>query len=252
LTSWKELKDWRENFRLRERQEKILARLNIKFPITNYEEMKDQIMMATLCELTETTIHDYNLSTRVIGISTNDEYFEMLKEDYSSVASWALGKPIYYEFDNIEFPDNWFMRSIYWRIPILEQVVKSFRAEYKVFIPNKCYPIVLMSEGVYVIVAPIGIDQGQNYKLSSAIPNAKDKLDAYDKVIQDEIKAGFKWKIEFEKNDRRGVRQLFGFYTDKKKAYAMAGVISEGGNYVHISKVEVKKDLQYIEARLLG
>lgn len=231
-------------------QESILARLNVKFPKTDNRELDSIPFMSALCELTNTTIHDHGLSPRCIAISANDEYFNFLKESHTSVASWDKGLPIYYEFDSTDFPMKWYFQATYWRYEAVDKAVTSFRTSYRTFIPNVCFPLVLECKGIYVIIAPMGLDTSRSYNLAKALPDTKIKMDVYDKNMQDEVKAGYKWKLEFEKHESRGIRRLFGYYTDKRRAYSMGGIVANQGAFIFIGKVETAKDSQYSEAKV--
>lgn len=152
-------------------QEKILEKLHHFFRETEKEELKyTPNIIITFLELTDTTMYDFNFMgksfIKVVAISTNDEYLQFLRERNNIV---------YYEFNSEEFSPKWFYQSIYWKHIIIEKVVISFsRTEYKVFIPNQFYPIVLSKDGVYVVVAPIEqiIIKGETviYNFEKAIP----------------------------------------------------------------------------------
>lgn len=204
--------------------------------------------MLAFLELTNTTLHDFDLFTRVIGISTNSEYLDMLRERPSAIDD---SRVVYYEFISEDFPSKWFYQSVYWRHTMIEKAVIAFRNEYKVFIPNQFYPLVLVKDGVHVIIAPIGQLEDFNFDLAKAIPDVRTGMEKYDAMIQRDIRAGYKWKLEFEKNNLRGLRTLFGYYTDRKLCFAMGDILNNG-NFVYISKVLAKDDRQFKESKLLG
>lgn len=242
MTSWKELKDWRENFRLRERQEKILAKLNHFFPIADQHDLKQTPdFYQAFLELTDTSLRNFELFTRVIAISTNSEYLDLIREN-NDVA--------YYQFSSEEFPAKWYYQSTYWSYKIVEKVAQSFRHVYDVFIPGLFYPLVLSTEEIYVVIAPRGTKDDYHYSLDKALPDVRTGMERYDAQVQKDIQAGYKWKLEFEKNNLKGLRQLFGFYTQRKRCFAMGDIIAEGGNFVYISKVLAKEDIQFKESRL--
>ncbi len=223
-------------------QEKILAKLNHFFPISDNHELKQTSdYFQAFLELTDTSMRDFELFSRVVAISTNDEYLEYLRER-DNIA--------YYQFTDKDFPPKWYYQSTYWSYKMVEKVAQSFRHEYQVFIPNKFYPLVLSTEGIYVIIAPRGREEDYHYILSKALPDARTGMEKYDEIVQKEMREGYKWKLEFEKNNLRGLRQLFGFYTIRKRCYAMADIISQGGNFVYISKVLAKEDRQFKESKL--
>lgn len=228
----------------------MLEKLYHFFPETDKIELKyAPEFMVTFLELTDTTLHDFDLFTRVIAISTNSEYLDLLRERPSAIDD---SRVVYYEFTSDDFPSKWFYQSTYWRHTMIEKAVIAFRNEYKVFIPNQFYPLVLVKDEVHVIIAPIGQMENFNYDLAKAIPDVTTGMEKYDMQIQADIRAGYKWKLEFEKNNLRGLRQLFGYYTDRKLCFKMADIISEGGNFVFISKRLASDDRQYKEAKLLG
>lgn len=229
-------------------QEKILEKLHHFFRETEKEDLKyAPDFMITFLELTDTIMYDFDLFTRVLAISTNDEYLQLLRE-HDNIA--------YYEFSSQDFPSKWFYQSAYWRHTIIEKIVISFKTEYKVFIPNQFHPLVLSKDGIYVVVAPIGqfVIRGETFtfRFDQAIPDVRTGMERYDAQVQKDIQAGYKWKLEFEKNNMKGLRKLFGYYTNRKLCFKMADIINEDGNFVFISKVLVIDDKQYKESKLLG
>ncbi len=224
-------------------QEKTLAKLNHFFPFTDQFEAKQmRDSMQAFLELTDTSMRDFELFSRVVAISTNDEYLEYLRESDNTA---------YYQFSSEDFPTKWYYQSIYWSYKMVEKVAQSFRQKYQVFIPNKFYPLVLSDEGIYVVIAPRGREEDYHYSLDKALPDVRTGMEKYDEIVQKEIREGYKWKLEFEKNNLRGLRQLFGFYTARKRCYSMADVISQCGNFVYISKVLAKEDRQFKESKLI-
>ncbi len=223
-------------------QEKILAKLNHFFPFSDQHEIKQMSdLTQAFLELTNTSMRDFELFSRVIAISTNDEFLEYIREK-DNIA--------YYQFSSEDFPAKWYYQSTYWSYKMVEKVAQSFRQKYQVFIPNKFYPLVLSAEGIYVVIAPRGREEDYHYSLAKALPDVRTGMERYDAQVQKDIQAGYKWKLEFEKNNLRGLRQLFRFYTDRKRCFAMGDVILASGNFVYISKVLAKEDRQFKESKL--